>query len=1044
MRAPRAPRPIGLVVTALLMIVALVVGPRVLGSRAGGEASSAASSAPSAAPQGAPLRWSPVLDPKLAAAATITGHVSSTNGAPLGGALVCADADDPALVSDDVDEPRCATSDATGAFTIRPLIPARYEVSASARGHLPAHFVDALDAGDASRASEPSVGAHERARITLAAGETRGAIELTLVPGGVLASGRVVDSAQAPVAGALVAIVPARGGDPVPTWVRTDVEGAFAAEVEEGEIVLTAEAEGRARGSLNAHAPSARLSLVLLAGGALEGRVVAPAADGTLEPVASAVVSLTSANDADGLDRPARGVRAGADGRFRVERLVPGTWDVEAEVLGATGSAGRPLRVLAGETARDVVVVLRAAHVVEARLALKDAAGEAPCRGGTLDLEDPRTTEHAVGTAGADGVVVLRAVAAGDYEVSVSCPDGGRLDGEKLLVAGDVHGLVYRAPRGLALRGVVVDDAGTPIAFANVDAHRTDGRGDDASSAETDARGRFVMVGLSAGTWAVNARSDHHLEHDDAESVKLLEAALAPEVRVTLGRGAALEGTLVDVGGAPVAGVEVEVATVELGRSARATTRDDGTFYVEGLSDGEHAILARLDGDTLRGADGASALRGKVTTARGTIARVKLIAERMSGEVHGRVVDAAGAPLEGVLVDAHRVEVAEGEESALVRGPVRARRVTTGVDGRFQLVGLPTGSFDVRASRPGGFDVVAPRVASGAEVTLTLGPGGALRGQVTLASGAPLGRYRVQLVKPSGEYERVVSIEAADGAFVLEDLHDGAYRVEIEAARGAARAEVEIVRGAGEVALVLHELATVRGRVVWFDDGQPVVGADVELGLREGAEGGGGGGASTGRYGKTDAAGAFELVRVEIGALELRVRGPQDGREAVIESVATTAGGVVELGALRAARSRLREGEEAGWLGLTVMPREVGEGSGVSEASEGSVAPDWKAGRLEITEVEPDGPAATAGLLAKRDVVEIDGFDVRGAHMPLYRTLSEVPIGTRVRIVLADGRSYDVTAIKERPARADGPDDEPAPAREEPQTPAGERPDEGD
>jgi protocatechuate 3,4-dioxygenase beta subunit len=1023
-------------VAALIMILALVVGPRVLALRAAANAASSASASVALATQPESPRWSPVLDPKLAAAASILGHVSSANGAPIGGALVCADADDPALVSDDVDEPRCATTDATGAFAIRPLIPARYEVSASARGHLPAHFLDPRKAPDGRATSR------ESARITLAAGETRGAIELTLLPGGVTVAGRVTDSSAGPVAGALVAIVPSRGGDPVPTWVRTDLAGAFAAEVEEGEIAVTADAEGRARGQLNAHAPSTRLSLVLLAGGALEGRVVAETSDGTLAPVPSAVVSLTSAHDADGIDRPTRGTRAGADGRFRVERLVPGLWDVEAEVLGAAGTAGRAQRVLAGDTARDVVVVVRAAHVVEARLAMFDhvgGAGEAPCSGGTIDLEDPRTTEHAVGTAGTDGVVVLRAVAPGSYEVSVSCPDGGRLEGEKLVVDRDVHGLVYRAPRGLALRGVVVDDVGVPVAHASVDAHRTDGQGDDAGSAETDERGRFAMVGLSAGTWVVNARSERHLEREDPASVKLLDATPSPDVRLTLGRGGALEGAIVDVTGAAVAGIDVEVSSDELGRTARATTRDDGTFRVEGLPDGAHTLLARLDdGGTLRGADGETALRGMATTAKGTVARVKLVAERMSGEVHGRVVDAAGAALEGVLVDAHRVEAAEGEESVLIRGPVRARRATTDAEGRFHLAGLPSGVFDVRASRPGGFDVVAPRVASGADVTLTLGAGGVLRGRVTFASGAALRRFRVHLVKSTGEYERSASFDAIDaagavtGAFVLDDVHDGAYRVEIEAAEGAARAQIEVAHGAGDVALVLHALATVRGHVAWFDDGQPAVGAEVELDRHDADDGG----ASVGRWAKTDASGGFELVRVEVGALELRVRGPGDGRDVAIERVVTAAGSDVDLGVVRAARSRLREGEEPGWLGLTVQPH---------ESADDDVARGSSEGRLEITEIEPGGPAAGAGLLAKQVVVEVDGFDVRGAHMPLYRTLSEVPAGTRVRFLLADGRSVDVTALKESPTRAEGrTDDEEPPSREEPKIPPGEAVDEGD
>lgn len=993
----RPPRPWALLAAALLLTLAIVLGPRAVDALRG--AAPAASASGSASAQGAveAPRWSSVPDPRRASAASLAGTVASLGGGPIAGARVCAEPDDDALTTDDVttdglEGPPCAATDATGAFAIQPLVPARYRVSASAPGHRPARWQNG-----------------EGGAVTLAAGEARASIGLTLTPGGVVASGRVLDASSAPIADALVTLTALGAADVPSVWVRTGVDGAFSASVDEGEIEASADALGFAHAEVHGVAPTARLSLVMLAGAAIEGRVVV---EGTFAPVPSAVVSLSALYERDGLSRPDRSTRAGADGTFRVAQLVPGIWQVDGEVLGAAGSAAGPLHLVAGATARDVIVVVHPAHVVSARLLLKDGASEVPCAGGELSLTDEGADERYSAVAGGDGEAVLRAVAAGTYAVEVSCPEGGSAPGGTLVVDRDRAGLVFAAPRGLGLVGAIVDDAGAPIFGATVDASLDDG--DGYGRAITDERGRFAVRGLTAGRWSLAVRSDRHVAPAGPEKVSLREGAPSPELRVVLRRGATLEGTLVDLDGAPIAGADVIVEHKgDGGGLSQARTRDDGSFRVEGLADGAFELGANLDHVTLRGPDGATDLRQSVTVSRGTIARARLIGERLSGSLRGRVVDASGAPLEGVLVDAHRADLAddrpaaggEVDGGAFARWQLSSRRATTDADGRFRLDRLPCSSgspsdarasvFEVRAIQPGGARAFAPRVPLGGEITLTLRAGKTLRGVATLASGAPLRRFRLDLGTAAHGFDRSVSIDAEGGAFAIDQLREGTYTLELTAAEGGARAEVTVGEGGGDVRLVVRPLAVVRGRLVWFDDGAPLADGEIEIAPAPSAEDLAPRASDEQvRYARADATGAFEIHRVGPGAFTLRARA-RDGRDAVIVALVTTEGSTVELGTLRAARTRLADGAAAGWLGLSASP-----------SAEGGAA-------VVVSEVEPGGPAAAAGLLPKSEIVAVEGVDVRGQAAPLYGLLTEVAAGARVRLTLADGRTLEITAIVE-------------------------------
>lgn len=274
-----------------------------------------------------------------------------------------------------------------------------------------------------------------------------------------------------------------------------------------------------------------------------------------------------------------------ADGRFRVTGLVPGRYHVVAEDDRRSGQRG--VAVGLGETVGDVEVGLHRLVRVEGRLR---AANGRTCTSGhvTLHVGDPAAGGHGCTCAGGPDTVtaaldpktgVARFLLAPDQTYGVEAYCAGHLIGTHAPIVvrrRDIGGLVWRARRGLTVRGRVVDEDGKPLAGVDVGARYDPesmyydqvARGE----ARTDANGEFTLSGLAPGApeLFVDGDSDrgwyfgeaeveldegdlsgleitaefHEDERDDEDSSErcLPEPPSLPELR----------GVVVDAGGAPV------------------------------------------------------------------------------------------------------------------------------------------------------------------------------------------------------------------------------------------------------------------------------------------------------------------------------------------------------------------------------------------------------------------------------------------------------------------------------------------------------------
>ncbi|HEX6810372.1 MAG TPA: carboxypeptidase regulatory-like domain-containing protein [Planctomycetota bacterium] len=424
--------------------------------------------------------------------------------------------------------------------------------------------------------------------------------------------------------------------------------------------------------------------------------------------------------------------------------------------------------------------------------------------------------------------------------------------------------------------------------------------------AKPEADGTFVFRGVIAGAAitltvegdAVMARTSQHA----------LEPAEVRDVVVPVNAGAALDVTVVDPAGTPIANASVSTRTAAPGNpmlaqmmAVRGGTGPDGVCRLRGLATERTSVEATA--------------KARVTATATVELRADGEAQQLrlelgeGGKVTGIVTAADGAPLADARV-AHwpGADVPLLGDMASQLGDdqlagVAATGVRTDAEGLFQLTGLADdGTFVVVAAHPDHAAGHRKGVRMGdRDVKIALQPLGGLRGRVLAAADQkPLPAFTVALLRTSFLVLRTpvrqqIFDAAADGAFELGRIAPGDYTLQISA-DGFSEAQQSVSIGAGTTdagAVSLSRAAVITG-VVHDEQGQPVRAALVRR--RQGAMADnpmlamfGGGGLSA----YTDAQGRFRLEPLAPGKLQLlaTAEGFASGRS---ERVTVEAGQVLE------------------------------------------------------------------------------------------------------------------------------------------------------
>lgn len=372
-----------------------------------------------------------------------------------------------------------------------------------------------------------------------------------------------------------------------------------------------------------------------------------------------------------------------------------------------------------------------------------------------------------------------------------------------------------------------------------------------ADGAKTKTYGLLALVGLVVGLawWLWRDRGDESVTTARADGAATAsdDGASAPESPLPQRRSdvdpwqaprAAVTGTVRDQRAQPIAGAQVcaKLQDRDLAQTDRhppqcATTREDGSYRLDGLLGAEHHMHAAARGYLPVRYESRSGIQNRLDArmdlqAGATRAGIDFVLEQGGVEVTGIVKDIAGGEIEGAWVSS-------GGGWRGSEGAVFAR---SDEEGRFSLWVAPP-EVSVSAFADGYAHGSREAAVPGSFVEIFLTPESVVVGKVVWAgSGEPVAGARVStgggrfMFGGFGGGGSVFSED--DGSFRLEGLEPGAYKIQAASDELTGMSAEKVHVGLGEtsepVVVVVHPAFAVRGTVL-VDGKTPCSNANVRL-----------------------------------------------------------------------------------------------------------------------------------------------------------------------------------------------------------------------
>jgi hypothetical protein len=285
------------------------------------------------------------------------------------------------------------------------------------------------------------------------------------------------------------------------------------------------------------------------------------------------------------------------------------------------------------------------------------------------------------------------------------------------------------APEATAtVRGrVTAASNGMPIKSAEVRLRRVDGR--DSRLITTDDNGFYEVGDLAAGTWTLKATKPGFVTQQYGQEHPLNEVrplTLANDQKVvaniSLTRGGAISGRVLDQWGEPIAASSVQVMRTRLERGERRLaqtgttdeTDDTGAFRVYGLLPGDYYVAATLRDPSSCGASGCNMTQVRANDTAATYypgttrireaQRVRVDAGADSpaitivamppargSTVSGVVLDASGNPANSAMLHLYDTDV-------LAAVATKGTFVQADARGRFSIDDVAPGSYVLDAT----------------------------------------------------------------------------------------------------------------------------------------------------------------------------------------------------------------------------------------------------------------------------------------------------------------------------------------------------------
>jgi hypothetical protein len=673
------------------------------------------------------------LDPGRA----IQGVVRDADGAAIAGAPIA------------IDGFPCTRSSHEGTFAI---------------AHAPtmARFIETRTDSAAGRAD-----AHNTAPLTV------------LVHPSAVLRGRVIDAADAPLAGVEI-IVNASNGAEAPRSALSGADGTFVLpQLAPGQREVEALAPGYdiAPRQVRIDSAPAELTFRAIALGSISGRV----RDGRGEPVAAARVTVSPATEAAATHTEMRTAFTAKDGSFTVaDAPVLTLIRIGAIRRGYEPALSSPIELRPGETKSGVELSAARAITLAGRVIGDDRVGVA---GATVTLRDrerlmPPELLPPPAKTDAAGKFSFE-IPNGSYDVAVEHPSFAPRE-----IAGfpAKNGpLEIALHRAVELRGVVMQGTAGAAGFA-VAANK--------QKTLTNFDGSFTLGGLEPGDVLIVTRDENGFQRDK-RTVRVPDF-----VTIRVAPGARVRGRVTDDSSKqPVRSFAITAQVSSNGpvRIARKSfTSEDGTFELPGLPAGRLRLSVDANGFAMkeiaeRELDESAVVDGvEIALAKASI-------------LYGTISDESGAPIEGAAV------------ALIPTGSRRRSDATSDSAGRYSITGLGAGAAEVNVQSETSMpESLSVQIAGGENKRdITLHRGGQLRGSVMTEERTPIGAATVTV--QFGGLSRTATTDDS-GAFDVPGLGAGPFSV-IASKSGFALARREVARADEPLVVTLQRAGIISGRV---------------------------------------------------------------------------------------------------------------------------------------------------------------------------------------------------------------------------------------
>jgi protocatechuate 3,4-dioxygenase beta subunit len=504
-----------------------------------------------------------------------------------------------------------------------------------------------------------------------------------------------------------------------------------------------------------------------------------------------------------------------------------------------------------------------------------------------------------------DGTFAFDKLVGREYALSATAGDkvGGPIQ-YKLTETSDP--VVIRLVDSAKVIVTVVDTDGRPIQNAEV---RLAAMGE--RTARTGPEGIATLKPVVPGWIAVQVTASGYAPGHSFTQVG--SAGATGTIKVTLHKGVAVSGRVIDEAGKPIAKARVTTASIwDLpGGIEPLMTDTKGEFTFAALAPGSHTLVA-TDGEH------APARSAPVTVADTPVRNVT-ITMKAGGVLAGTVVDDLGKPVAYATV---RV-AGDGNQMWMVA----ARQATSDRSGAFELRGLARTKLKARAESDTAASAIATvdLTATGEhkDMKLVLDVKGTIAGMVVDETNQPVAEVQVNafpdiLAGDSPESISLAGMSSATtdggGRFTIRGLPDGAYRLRAARASGGmfewGQQGTPAKTGDTNVRITLAAEGSIVGKLA-LENGSAPKSASIQLGYKPGTP--------------ASSDGTFKLTDVAPGKYDLRVRGAEFA-EFVQRDVEVKPGKPTDLGTLTLMRGRKLVGRVVDTKGNPVPGAKVKSG----------------------------------------------------------------------------------------------------------------------